>query len=156
MNLYDRQKAVDYAHTWWNRRNPQFYDFENLGGDCTNFISQCLLYGGLEMRPEWPYYNLLNRTPSWTGVNEFYAFLTNSNNHEPLAKTINEQDVELGDIVQLVLLGPYFHHTAIITKILGNEPKLENICVTCHTLDAIDKPLMSYRILKYRFLKILV
>lgn len=50
MNLYNRQKAVDYAHTWKNRRNSQFYDFENLGGDCTNFISQCLLYGVLEMR----------------------------------------------------------------------------------------------------------
>lgn len=50
MNLYDRQKAVDNAHTLKNRCNSQFYNFENLGGDSTNFIFQCLLYGGLEMR----------------------------------------------------------------------------------------------------------
>ena len=40
--MYDRQKAVDYALTWALDRNPKFYDFSSLGGDCTNFISQCI------------------------------------------------------------------------------------------------------------------
>lgn len=155
MSVYDRQKAVDYAHAWWNKRNPQFYNFENLGGDCTNFISQCLFYAGLEMRPQWHYYNLLNRTPSWSGVNEFFVFLTDTNGNMPLAKIVEPSQIEIGDIVQLVLLGANFHHTGIVTKILGNDPKLENICITCHTIDAVDKPLASYRILKSRFLKIL-
>ena len=34
---YDRSAAVLYAHQWAYGRNPAFYDYENLGGDCTNF-----------------------------------------------------------------------------------------------------------------------
>ena len=39
---YDRAAAVLYAHRWAYGRNPAFYDYEELGGDCTNFASQCL------------------------------------------------------------------------------------------------------------------
>ena len=38
--LYDRERAVAYAHQWAYSRNPAYYDFSVLGGDCTNFISQ--------------------------------------------------------------------------------------------------------------------
>ena len=38
---YDRARAVRYAHRWAYGRNPRFYDYEELGGDCTNFASQC-------------------------------------------------------------------------------------------------------------------
>ena len=37
---YDRAAAVAYAHRWALGRNPQFYDYEEIGGDCTNFASQ--------------------------------------------------------------------------------------------------------------------
>ena len=40
---YDRARAVRYAHRWAYGRNPRFYDYEELGGDCTNFASQCPL-----------------------------------------------------------------------------------------------------------------
>ena len=39
---YRRQQAVAYAHYWAYRRNPSYYDFEAIGGDCTNFVSQCI------------------------------------------------------------------------------------------------------------------
>ena len=39
---YQRQKAADYAQKWAMGRNPQYLDFEHLGGDCTNFASQSL------------------------------------------------------------------------------------------------------------------
>jgi hypothetical protein len=42
---YDRKKAVDYATIWSYYRNPHYYDFSTLGGDCTNFCSQCLYAG---------------------------------------------------------------------------------------------------------------
>lgn len=34
---YDRNAVVLYAHQWAYGRNPAFYDYEHLGGDCTNF-----------------------------------------------------------------------------------------------------------------------
>ena len=42
---YDRQKAVAYARRWALGRNPAYFDFQDLGGDCTNFASQCLYAG---------------------------------------------------------------------------------------------------------------
>lgn len=42
---YNRRAAVAYAHKWAYSRNPAFYDFSEIGGDCTNFASQCLYAG---------------------------------------------------------------------------------------------------------------
>ena len=44
---YNRKKAVEYALKWALDRNPRYLDYDDLGGDCTNFISQCL-YAGIE------------------------------------------------------------------------------------------------------------
>jgi len=42
---YNRRAAYNYAKRWAFDRNPRFYDFEHIGGDCTNFTSQVLLAG---------------------------------------------------------------------------------------------------------------
>ena len=49
MKPYDRAAALRYAEQWALRRNPDFFDFEELGGDCTNFASQCLYAGSRVM-----------------------------------------------------------------------------------------------------------
>lgn len=36
---YNRDKAVAYAHRWAYDRNPAYYDFSNIGGDCTKPVS---------------------------------------------------------------------------------------------------------------------
>ncbi len=46
---YNRLAAVAYAKRWAMARNPAFYDFSELGGDCTNFVSQCVYAGSLVM-----------------------------------------------------------------------------------------------------------
>ena len=42
---YNRRAAGASAHKWAYGRNPAFYDFSEIGGDCTNFASQCLYAG---------------------------------------------------------------------------------------------------------------
>ena len=158
MQYYNRQKAIEYAKYWWNKRNPNYYNFDKIGGDCTNFISQCLLAGGFYMNTSpnsWFYYSSSNRAPSWTGVNELFDFITkNKTNYGPKAKLVAIEDVQVGDIIQLLQSGNDFHHTLIITQILG-EPSLNNILVTCHTRDAYNKRLSDYMFKKIRFLKLL-
>ena len=77
---YNREKAVAYAHQWAYRRNPAFLDFQELGGDCTNYASQCIFAGAgiMNYTPVygWYYINGNNRTASWTGVVYLYNFLT--------------------------------------------------------------------------------
>jgi len=157
--MYNRVKAIDYAIKWWNKRNPNFYDFDSLGGDCTNFISQCLNYGDIPMNYSpngWFYNNINSRAPAWTGVEEFYKFSTsNISNLGVKAKKCTIHEVEEGDIVQLKLRGEdRFHHSMIITKIKG-EKNLSNILITCHTYNFVNRPLVTYNILDIRFLKIL-
>lgn len=43
---YNSQLAYNYAKTWALSRNPNYYDYSNEGGDCANFVSQCLIAGG--------------------------------------------------------------------------------------------------------------
>ena len=40
---FSREKALAYAHRWAFGRNPEYLAFDRLGGDCTSFVSQCLL-----------------------------------------------------------------------------------------------------------------
>ncbi len=42
---YDRRRAVEYARRWALSRNPLFVNFAGQGGDCTSFVSQCILAG---------------------------------------------------------------------------------------------------------------
>ena len=45
MSKYNREKAIVYAQKWAYARNPNYYNFDHVGGDCTSFISQCLYAG---------------------------------------------------------------------------------------------------------------
>lgn len=77
---YNRANAVAYAKKWAYGRNPKYYDFSDLGGDCTNFASQCIYAGSgvMNYTPTygWYYISVNNRAPAWTGVDELYRFLT--------------------------------------------------------------------------------
>ena len=157
--MYDRALAISYAYEWWNKRNPEFYNFDSLGGDCTNFVSQCLYFGGINMNYShlgWFYKNLNWRSPSWAGVEEFYSFsISNHSNFGVKTKLCTIEELEIGDIVQLKLINENrYHHTMLVTKIL--EPKsTKNIFVTCHTYDAKDASLSNYNISEKRFLKVI-
>lgn len=157
--MYNRRKSVEYAYRWWNTRNPQFYNFDTLGGDCTNFLSQCLYYGGIGMNfspTGWFYTSLNSRAPAWTGVDEFFYFATNNKSGFGVkAKQSDIPNMKIGDVVQLRLFGEQdFHHSMLVTKILGYS-NLNDILITCHTFDAKDKPLGTYNISDVRFLKVL-
>ena len=46
---YNRKNALEYARRWALDRNPLFFSFNGIGGDCTNFVSQCIFAGGCIM-----------------------------------------------------------------------------------------------------------
>ena len=77
---YNREAAVAYAREWALSRNPAYYDYSELGGDCTNFASQCIYAGAGVMNYTpvfgWYYISSAERTASWTGVEFLYNFLT--------------------------------------------------------------------------------
>ncbi|MCD8381718.1 MAG: amidase domain-containing protein [Clostridiales bacterium] len=156
---YDRQAAVDYAHRWAYGRNPAFYDFQNLGGDCTSFASQCLYAGCgiMNFTPVygWYYLSVNDRSPSWAGVVYFYRFLVRAEeNSGPFAAEVALSDCLPGDFVQLSFDGVAFGHTPVIVE-MGTPPTPENTLVAAHSNDADYRPLSTYDFRQARYLHIL-
>ncbi len=139
---YDRAGAVSYAFRWARSRNPAYYDFDALGGDCTNFASQCVYAGCGVMNgtPDigWYYYGLNSRSPSWTGVEFFYDFMTRNKSAGPYGRETPLSSAEPGDIIQLGGEGGFYHSLVVLTADGGE------IYIAAHTGDALMRPLSSY------------
>ena len=156
---YSGEDAVNYAHKWAFGRNPAYYDFENIGGDCTNFASQCLYAGSgiMNYTPVygWYYINSSNRTAAWTGVNYLYKFLVNNKGAGPFAEEVDVRDVIPGDIVQLSFDGgDAYNHSPVIVR-AGSPPGVNNILIAAHTYDRDNYPLTNYSWKGIRFLHII-
>lgn len=149
---YDRGAAVDYARRWALSRNPAFYDFSDIGGDCTNFVSQCIYAGAGVMNytkdTGWYYISSSDRTPSWTGVEYLYDFLINNNSVGPYAIEVPQNEADIGDVIQLGRADGDLYHSLLI---VSTYPM---ILVASHSYDALDRPLYSYNYYAARFLHI--
>lgn len=149
---YDRAAAVSYARRWALDRNPAYYNFDAVGGDCTNFTSQSIYAGAGVMNYTpvmgWYYRSSYDRTPSWTGVEYLYNFLVNNRSVGPFAHVVPQSEALPGDIVQLGTRDGDFYHSPIITAVTPT------ILVAAHTFDALDRPLSSYNYDVVRFLHI--
>jgi len=149
---YDRDASVSYARRWALDRNPAYYNFDAVGGDCTNFTSQSIYAGAGIMNyipvMGWYYRSSYDRTPSWTGVEYLYNFLVNNRSVGPFAHVVPQSEAMPGDVVQLGTSDGDFYHSPIITAVSPT------ILVAAHTFDALDRPLSSYDYDVARFLHI--
>lgn len=153
---YDRNKAVAYAKKWALSRNPKYYNFDMIGGDCTNFISQCIYAGSGVMNYTkelgWYYIDGNRKSPSWTGVEFLYNFLISNKGVGPYGELVTQNVIELGDIVQMSFDGQHFVHSMIIVN--KKEDDLKGIKIASHTFDSFDKSIMEYKFQKIRFIHI--
>ena len=145
---YHRADAVAYAHRWAFGRNPAYYDYESLGGDCTNFASQCLRAGGAVMNYTptfgWYYINGNRKAPAWTGVPYLYNFLTRPERSVgPAGELCGLGDLYPGDLVQLSFDGNSFRHCPIVVS-TGRPVQPSTVLVAAHSYDADYRPLSSY------------
>ena len=147
---YDRAAAVRYARRWAYGRNPAFYDYEQIGGDCTNFASQCVYAGSGVMNFEkdfgWYYVDANNKAPAWTGVEYFYRFMTReAQNPGPVAINASISQLELGDVVQLSFDGESWNHSPVVVRLL-RRPALRpaDVLIAAHSYDAYNRPLSTY------------
>jgi hypothetical protein len=153
---YNRDAAVAYARQWAMARNPNYYDYSNLGGDCTNFVSQCLYAGSGVMNYKhtfgWYYASTNNHSPSWTGVPYLYNFLVRKGGAGPVGTEVSMAEVQPGDISQF-WDGKAYYHSQLLTYV-GDPPALNNILACTHTYDSLDKPLSEFEYQSIRFVHI--
>lgn len=140
---YDRNSAVNYAKKWALKRNPAYYDFESIGGDCTNFVSQCIYAGSKVMNFTkdigWYYSDINNRAAAWTSVEYLYSFLTSNSGAGPFGISVTKSQLKKGDIIQLGTFYGDFYHSLIVSDFYNHIP-----IVCAHTFDALNKPLNEY------------
>lgn len=128
MPFYNRVAAVRYATTWALARNPMWVNDDTSsggGGDCTNFVSQALWYGGWTMVYPSAYvladwyaeplnYDRHQHSRTWASAENFRGFLR----HSGRARSCLYQELMVGDVIQQGLPGlDYVSHTMLITKI---------------------------------------
>ncbi len=158
---YDRARAVAYARRWAFDRNPLFFDFTGRGGNCTNFISQCLLAGCCQMNytPDFGWYYISNndRAAAWTGVEFFYNFITDNASGEgvggglgPFGREIRGAERLLpGDVIQLGRNDGDYYHTLLV---VGYNRR--TYLVAAQSDDAYGRPLSSYNYSRVRYIRI--
>lgn len=155
--VYNREKVIEYAKKWAYDRNPQYYDFDNVGGDCTSFASQCIYAGAKVMNYSkqngWYYISGNNKSPSWSGVEFLYNFLTQNKSVGPYGYQEEQNKIELGDIAQLSFDGNKFSHSLVIVKI-QDKTDLNQIFISSHTFDSFNKRISEYNFEKIRFIHI--
>ena len=158
---YNRARAVQYAQRWALGQNPLYTNFKGIGGDCTNFVSQCILAGSCQMNPTptygWFYRSSNDRAPAWSSVEFLYDFLTgvpafaeNNGGIGPYASEMPLDYAELGDVIQLANDEGDYYHTLIISGFTEDD-----ILVCAHTDDSLDRPLSTYQYARLRMLHIL-
>ena len=153
IEAYRRDRAVEYARRWAYERNDLFPDFAGIGGDCTNFVSQCIFAGSCVMNYSpmlgWYYISLEDRSPSWSGVEFFYDFMTRNQGPGPFAREVLPGGLSLGDVIQLGQEDGDYYHTLVITGVENNE-----FLVSAHSIDTLDRTLSSYEYSGLRYIHI--
>ena len=151
---YQREKAIAYAKKYAFGQNPKFGNFRGKGGNCTNFVSQCIYAGSCVMNYTptfgWYYISLDDRSPSWTGVQYFYNFMVGNTDVGPYGRDAVLDELEIGDVIQLGNNRDGFYHTLLVVGFEGDDP-----LVAAQTDDAYARPLSTYTYDFSRYIKIL-
>lgn len=168
---YDRAAAVAYARAWTDpvraARNPDFGRYDQYGGNCNNFTSQCLLAGGIPMDHEgdaqWKWYgeevnvreSASGRSPSWAGVDEFYEYCLQNEGFGLVSEaTDNIYLAQPGDILQFGSLGEW-EYSVIVTGILADENGFTaDLLIHSNTADRMDYPASAYSYSEMRLIRI--
>lgn len=149
--IYSPSSAKEYAHTYYKNYNLDEYpNLNNIGGDCANFVSQCIYAGGKEMDNKWYIKKLNNKNPEPTTVKELdeswdladpspwisakeFGIYWSDNALKTATYSVSDylklsdrsiSGYATGDVVQLTkraIINYYGYHTMLITKIDGDD-----------------------------------
>lgn len=151
---YKRENAAEYARKFAFSQNSYFGNFAEIGGNCTNFVSQAIFAGSCVMNYTptfgWYYISLNERSPSWTGVEFFYNFMIGNRGVGPFGRDARIDELEIGDVIQLGRNADGFYHTLIVVGFDGDDP-----LIAAQTNDAYMRPLSTYSYDFARYIKIL-
>ena len=171
---YNRAQAVSYAHQWVGTtaplRNSEWGMYDDYGGNCNNFTSQCLHAGGIPMdvygsdTQQWKWYgeqsNTQNqaagRSSSWSGVDEFYTYVTENSGYGLVAQTgINIFAAQPGDVIQYGADGEWKHSVLVVDVLKDENGQPLDLLIASNTTDRIEWPMSAYAYTDIRLIHVL-
>lgn len=163
---YDREKAVQYADKYcgiaWGsgnnfKYNPKYQDYNGIGGDCTNYISQCIgdkeEGGGIPFDNTWfatySKYGRAQGSSAFVNADAFWNYILYSGKgrlikkgtYKELTKPIDGHPigvidrVEVGDLLCYEKKGQIDHFSIITAKDSKGYPMINS-----HTNDRYHVP----------------
>lgn len=147
---FDRTAMYEYAYENYDKRPSQWGDFDGMGGDCTNFVSQIIYAGGAPFDTTgnytWYYYGMSNRAPAWTSVTWLHDYLVNNDYIGPQGDVNSSYDVYramVGDVIQIDFENDetYDHSTCIVHHQTGTSSQTT---IAAHTYNVWNYPINNY------------
>lgn len=145
---YNYHAMANYAILYWDNYNPNYRTFNDVGGDCTNFISQAMYAGGWVQTNQpicwyqddncW-WYTSAAQTWSWTSVSHWYTFAVVKRQRTYILSS--PWSMWLADVLQVDFTNNGSKdHTMIVTYVATSTwtPYL-----TYHTYDTLNRSLSS-------------
>ena len=133
---YDWQAALAYADEYAMDCNGAWTDYSSVGGNCQNYVSQCLLAGGIPMdisgSAVWKWYGSTpsnsaraeGRSTSWTGAGSFRTYAEDNTGFGLVAQVdAPYYSGRPGDLIQMGTEGVWRHVVIIrdlVTDGAGN------------------------------------
>lgn len=117
---YDPSAAASYATKYAYSYNPNYTSYKGRGGDCANFVSQCLYYGGISKTSNWK-----PDSYQWINCGGLKSFLCSTLGCSIISQPSASQ-ISVGDVM-------YYNngaHVCIVSSIDNGVPK-----VCGHTAD---------------------
>ena len=171
-NMLGRNYAQRFAEA--SESSRWFYTVDGLdGGDCTNFVSQCVWagYGGYvegstsatatqnnirnqyRMTSSW-YGGTGGGSPAWESVQGFWNYMTTNTGYGPKATGYNNGyvytniaplTINYGDVLQFNSSGSGdYAHSVYVTYTSSATDQYSEILVSAHTNDVYNAPLTNY------------
>lgn len=161
-NPYNRDKAAAYSMKWVNetkvvRNSDEWAVYDDIGGNCCNYVSQCLYAGGIPMDTigdqVWKWYSdtpdktasETGRSPAWTGVGDFYEYCK-KNKKFGLSADVGG-NIYAGDVGDVVIMtsGEVWSHVVIITQVVKDKDgNVTDYLINSNTSDRKNYPLSAY------------
>ena len=148
-NKYNGRVAANYAMKYALVPNKAYKYFQLInenGGDCTNFVSQCLRAGGAPMdynnhRPWWYDMKKGKASVCWAVAHSLYWYLkTNQSSNRNAIKGLevdNADELEVGDVIFYENHRNIIFHAALVTSIVDVSGKREPL-ISQHTYNLLN------------------
>ena len=107
-NTASFQKSYNYAKSYWNKRNNKYNYYD--GNNCANFVSQCLVAGGVPTNSTWK--NGTYAFVNCTGLKNYFV----NNYSVTYKKKPSASDIKPGDIIYTDGGG----HVMFVMKVSGS------------------------------------